>query len=170
VITAEIIRSRIGDFTKLERQPAKLGARLAQAFSTTDPSIELQENEIEVREDIEVDPASIKKSVEPEVKTKRSKNDKKSNGKARKDGKPKTPESDKPPTPPPKVATEFTDGYGAMSLAVRDEIWKELNPNANPLPEPVPSAFQVSPRHALSHFANREACLGQNRLVIIGRE
>jgi RNA-dependent RNA polymerase len=33
-------------------QPAKLGARLAQAFSTTEPSITLEENEIEIVDDI----------------------------------------------------------------------------------------------------------------------
>ncbi|KAG8781898.1 hypothetical protein FRC15_007897 [Serendipita sp. 397] len=39
---------------KLVRQPAKFGARLAQAFSTTEPAIELQADEIERRNDIKV--------------------------------------------------------------------------------------------------------------------
>jgi RNA-dependent RNA polymerase len=52
-ITAEDIRRGIGEFSEeLEFQPAKLGARLAQAFSTTESSIDLKEDEIEVIPDI----------------------------------------------------------------------------------------------------------------------
>lgn len=115
-VNAEIIRNLIMDIElqkggdtaefKLEKQPAKFGARLAQAFSTTEPAIELKEDEVEIKEDIMVDP----KFTKP-------------------DG--------------PKTATEFTDGYGCMSLAVRDEIWRALNPGVNPLPIPAPAVFQV---------------------------
>jgi hypothetical protein len=100
-ITAEEIRRGIGEFSqKLELQPAKLGARLAQAFSTTEPSITLKESEIEIIDDIA----------------------------------PKDHPED----------YQFTDGYGCISLELAAEIWREVNPNTNPLPQPAPAAYQVS--------------------------
>jgi len=52
-ITAEEIRRGIIKPSKeLERQPARLGARLAQAFSTTQSSITLKESELGRVEDL----------------------------------------------------------------------------------------------------------------------
>lgn len=99
MVTADVIRKNIGQFSQdLEHQPAKLGARLAQAFSTTEPSVELKEDEIEVVEDI---------------------------------------------VPADNPSYQFTDGYGCMSLEIADEIWREVNANVRPLPQPAPAAYQV---------------------------
>lgn len=40
---------------KLRNLPSKLGARLAQAFTTTEPSVELKQNQIEFIDDIKVE-------------------------------------------------------------------------------------------------------------------
>ncbi|KAF8299894.1 RdRP-domain-containing protein [Clavulina sp. PMI_390] len=53
LITAERIRSEMGIFSdELRKQPAKFGARLGQAFSATDSSIEIPEDAIKVVDDI----------------------------------------------------------------------------------------------------------------------
>ncbi|KAH7883958.1 RdRP-domain-containing protein [Phlebopus sp. FC_14] len=46
MMDAQTIRESLGDFSPLQYQPARLGARWSQAFSATDPSITLQPNEI----------------------------------------------------------------------------------------------------------------------------
>ncbi|KAG6333288.1 hypothetical protein ID866_5806 [Astraeus odoratus] len=43
---ANAIRNSLGDFSRLQHQPARLGARWSQAFSATDPSITVESNEI----------------------------------------------------------------------------------------------------------------------------
>lgn len=88
--------------TKLRTLPSKLGARLAQAYTTTDPSIELSRDEIEIIGDIMVE--------NPNSST---------------------------------VASEFTDGYGCISLQLADEIWKALNADSMYIPNPAPSCYQV---------------------------
>jgi RNA dependent RNA polymerase len=87
---------------KLRTLPSKLGARLAQAYTTTDPSIELSRDEIEIISDITVE--------NPTEST---------------------------------VASEFTDGYGCISLQLAGEIWKALNADSAYLPNPAPSCYQV---------------------------
>ncbi|KIK99941.1 hypothetical protein PAXRUDRAFT_30186 [Paxillus rubicundulus Ve08.2h10] len=47
LLDAQTIRESLGDFSRLQHQPAKLGARWSQAFSATDPSITIQPNEIQ---------------------------------------------------------------------------------------------------------------------------
>lgn len=53
LINADYIRQNLGDFEKVKRQPARYGARMAQAFTATDPSIVLKEEEIELIPDVE---------------------------------------------------------------------------------------------------------------------
>lgn len=53
LINADYIRTNLGDFEKVKRQPARYGARMAQAFTATDPSIVLKEEEIELIPDVE---------------------------------------------------------------------------------------------------------------------
>ncbi|KAJ7608735.1 RdRP-domain-containing protein [Roridomyces roridus] len=48
---AAYIRSLLGDFTKIMDQPAMLGARWAQAFSSSDPSVTLSRDQIRVMGD-----------------------------------------------------------------------------------------------------------------------
>ncbi|KAJ6573969.1 RdRP-domain-containing protein [Mycena vulgaris] len=50
-MNARIIRDRLGDFSKVFHHPALLGARWSQAFSTSDPSVTLQEDQIELADD-----------------------------------------------------------------------------------------------------------------------
>ncbi|KAJ7642305.1 RNA dependent RNA polymerase-domain-containing protein [Mycena rosella] len=45
-LNAKSIRDRLGDFTKILYQPALLGARWSQAFSTSDPSVTLEADQI----------------------------------------------------------------------------------------------------------------------------
>ena len=52
-ITAELIRSQIGDLSKVEHSPARYGARLAQAFTGTEKSVKLKANQIVRIADIE---------------------------------------------------------------------------------------------------------------------
>ena len=52
-ITAERIRRSIGDFGELWTQPSKLAARIAQAFTATDPSITLVKGQWEKMPDVE---------------------------------------------------------------------------------------------------------------------
>lgn len=54
IINAEYIRNNLGDFEKVKREPARYGARMAQAFTATDPSIVLDKDiELETIPDIE---------------------------------------------------------------------------------------------------------------------
>ncbi|KAJ7226071.1 RdRP-domain-containing protein [Mycena pura] len=46
LLNAESIRDRLGDFSKILYQPALLGARWAQAFTTSDPSVTLDVDQI----------------------------------------------------------------------------------------------------------------------------
>jgi RNA-dependent RNA polymerase len=58
VVTAEHIRSSLGDFddTPLKKCPAKFAARLAQAFTATDPSVKIHRNQWEEVEDLGTEP------------------------------------------------------------------------------------------------------------------
>ncbi|KAG9008076.1 hypothetical protein FRB94_013733 [Tulasnella sp. JGI-2019a] len=53
VVTAETIRQSLGDFRHLERQPARMAARVSQAFTATEPSVTLEVEEIFTIPDIE---------------------------------------------------------------------------------------------------------------------
>ncbi|KAF8798201.1 RdRP-domain-containing protein [Phlegmacium glaucopus] len=57
-ITADSIRRSVGNFegTKLLRHPSKYAARMAQAFTATDPSVKIRRNEWEVVPDLGSDP------------------------------------------------------------------------------------------------------------------
>ncbi|KIM48826.1 hypothetical protein M413DRAFT_437999 [Hebeloma cylindrosporum] len=57
-VNAESIRSSLGNFegTKLSRQPSKFAARLAQAFTATDPSVDIRKNEWDIMPDLGKDP------------------------------------------------------------------------------------------------------------------
>ncbi|KAH9032524.1 hypothetical protein EDB84DRAFT_1490851, partial [Lactarius hengduanensis] len=46
-VTAEKIRDSLGDFSKLLRTPNKYAARIAQAFTATDPSVKIRRDEWE---------------------------------------------------------------------------------------------------------------------------
>jgi hypothetical protein len=52
-ITADVIRADLGDFEKVKKQPARYGARMAQAFTSTDPSIVLDPQQITEIPDVE---------------------------------------------------------------------------------------------------------------------
>ncbi|KAG8970905.1 hypothetical protein FRC05_011673 [Tulasnella sp. 425] len=52
-VNAEKIRIGLGNFSKVIREPARYGARISQAFSSTDPSVEMQPHEIQMIPDIE---------------------------------------------------------------------------------------------------------------------
>lgn len=52
-ITADVIRAGLGDFEKVKKQPARYGARMAQAFTSTDPSIVLDPKQITEIPDVE---------------------------------------------------------------------------------------------------------------------
>ncbi|KAF9243729.1 RdRP-domain-containing protein [Melanogaster broomeanus] len=47
MLDAQTIRESLGDFSQLQHQPARLGARWSQAFSATDPSITVALDQIE---------------------------------------------------------------------------------------------------------------------------
>ncbi|KAJ6501486.1 RdRP-domain-containing protein [Mycena vitilis] len=51
MLDAGLIRDRLGDFSKIMYRPALLGARWSQAFSSSDPSVTLEENQIRYVED-----------------------------------------------------------------------------------------------------------------------
>ncbi|KAJ7785716.1 RdRP-domain-containing protein [Mycena metata] len=51
-LNAERIRSRLGDFSKISHRPALLGARWSQAFSASDPSVTLEEDQIHLVDDM----------------------------------------------------------------------------------------------------------------------
>ncbi|KAI9446026.1 RdRP-domain-containing protein [Lactarius indigo] len=46
-VTADAIRASLGDFTKLLRTPSKYAARIAQAFTATDPSVKIRRDQWE---------------------------------------------------------------------------------------------------------------------------
>ena len=46
-VIAEMIRSSLGDFSKLLRTPSKYAARIAQAFTATDPSVKIRRDQWE---------------------------------------------------------------------------------------------------------------------------
>jgi RNA-dependent RNA polymerase len=58
VVTAEDIRSSLGDFddTPLKKCPSKYAARLAQAFTATDPSVQIHRDKWEIVDDLGTDP------------------------------------------------------------------------------------------------------------------
>jgi RNA-dependent RNA polymerase len=58
VVTAEDIRKSLGDFddTPLKKCPSKYAARLAQAFTATDPSVKIHRNQWEIVDDLGSDP------------------------------------------------------------------------------------------------------------------
>jgi RNA-dependent RNA polymerase len=51
-MTAEKIRSSLGDFSKLLRTPSKYAARIAQAFTPTDRSVKIRRSEWEEQPDL----------------------------------------------------------------------------------------------------------------------
>jgi RNA-dependent RNA polymerase len=51
-VTSEEIRSSIGDFSKLLRTPSKYAARIAQAFTATDPSVKIRSDQWEEQPDL----------------------------------------------------------------------------------------------------------------------
>ncbi|KAI9452162.1 RdRP-domain-containing protein [Russula earlei] len=51
-VTAEKIRASLGDFSKLLRTPSKYAARIAQAFTATDPSVKIRRDQWEEQQDI----------------------------------------------------------------------------------------------------------------------
>ncbi|KAG9009177.1 hypothetical protein FRB93_005673 [Tulasnella sp. JGI-2019a] len=53
IVDAEKIRNSLGDFRHLERQPARMAARMSQAFTATEPSVTLELEEMFVAPDIE---------------------------------------------------------------------------------------------------------------------
>ncbi|KAG9008075.1 hypothetical protein FRB94_013732 [Tulasnella sp. JGI-2019a] len=53
VVTADTIRQGLGDFRHLEQQPARMAARMSQAFTATEPSLTLEVEEIFPIQDIE---------------------------------------------------------------------------------------------------------------------
>ena len=51
-VTAERIRSSLGDFSRLLRMPSKYAARIAQAFNTTDRSVKIRRDQWEEQPDM----------------------------------------------------------------------------------------------------------------------
>jgi hypothetical protein len=51
-VTAEKIRASLGDFSKLLRMPSKYAARIAQAFTATDPSVKIRREQWEEQDDM----------------------------------------------------------------------------------------------------------------------
>ncbi|CAG7851523.1 Probable RNA-dependent RNA polymerase SHL2; AltName: Full=Protein SHOOTLESS 2 [Serendipita indica DSM 11827] len=58
-VTSESIRRSLGDFSKVIYCPSRYGARLSQAFSSTEPSITIKVNEIRFIPDKESDQGSL---------------------------------------------------------------------------------------------------------------
>ncbi|CAL1705570.1 unnamed protein product [Somion occarium] len=56
LIDAAIIRSRLGDFSGVIKSPSKYAARMAQAFTATDPSVKVPRQCVEEMEDLGSDP------------------------------------------------------------------------------------------------------------------
>lgn len=53
-VDAEIIRAGLGDFSDLLRTPSKYAARIAQAFTSTDPSVKIQRDQWEKQAELGV--------------------------------------------------------------------------------------------------------------------
>jgi RNA-dependent RNA polymerase len=51
-VTSEKIRASLGDFSKLLRTPSKYAARIAQAFTATDPSVKIRRDQWEEQDDL----------------------------------------------------------------------------------------------------------------------
>jgi hypothetical protein len=51
-VTSERMRSSLGDFSKLLRTPSKYAARIAQAFTATDPSVMIRRDQWEEQDDL----------------------------------------------------------------------------------------------------------------------
>ncbi|KAI0253582.1 RNA dependent RNA polymerase-domain-containing protein [Lactifluus subvellereus] len=51
-VNAESIRASLGDFSKLLRTPSKYAARIAQAFTATDPSVKIRRDEWKEQDDL----------------------------------------------------------------------------------------------------------------------
>ncbi|KAG8906079.1 hypothetical protein FRC01_008149 [Tulasnella sp. 417] len=54
-VTAHTIRLGLGNFSKVIKCPARYGARISQAFSSTDPSVEMKPKQIEVIPDVQAE-------------------------------------------------------------------------------------------------------------------
>ncbi|KAI0306234.1 RNA dependent RNA polymerase-domain-containing protein [Multifurca ochricompacta] len=52
IVNAESIRASLGDFSELVRTPSKYAARIAQAFTATDPSVIISRDQWEEQEDL----------------------------------------------------------------------------------------------------------------------
>lgn len=52
LVNGASIRASLGDFTELLKMPSKYAARLAQAFTATDPSVDIHRDEWEMVEDL----------------------------------------------------------------------------------------------------------------------
>lgn len=55
-VDAASIRRSLGDFSSVNTSPSKLAARIAQAFTATNPSVEITSGQWEVMEDLGEDP------------------------------------------------------------------------------------------------------------------
>jgi RNA-dependent RNA polymerase len=51
-VDAESIRAQLGDFSKLLRTPSRYAARIAQAFTSTDPSVKLRRDQWEEQDEL----------------------------------------------------------------------------------------------------------------------
>ena len=51
-VNAEFIRAQLGDFSKLLRMPSRYAARIAQAFTSTDPSVKLRRGQWEEQDEL----------------------------------------------------------------------------------------------------------------------
>jgi RNA-dependent RNA polymerase len=68
-VTAEKIRSSLGDFSKLLRTPSKYAARIAQAFTATDPSVTIRRGEWEEQPELGIHTDGVG-TISPELATK----------------------------------------------------------------------------------------------------
>lgn len=55
-INAHVIRNNLGDFSRVIHQPSKYAARIAQAFTATDPSVTIKRSQWEEIPDLGVEP------------------------------------------------------------------------------------------------------------------
>lgn len=55
-VTADSIRQSLGDFSSVIMCPSKYAARLAQAFTATDPSVDIKRDQWEVVDDLGEEP------------------------------------------------------------------------------------------------------------------